>query len=286
MKKSKIDAYELVTNKILGLLDKGEVPWRKPWTVAPGMRPQNATSKRPYSGINALVLAMSGYTDPRWLTFKNAQKLGGSVRKGEKGTPIVFWKQIKIKDANGETEEKTIPLLKYFNVFNAQQCDGLDLPAIETPAATNEFSPVEEAEKIIANMPNRPSIAHDGGDGAYYIPARDEIHLPAKTDFNGANEYYSTAFHEVGHSTGHAKRLNRHGQETGIAPFGTPTYSKEELAAEFTATFLCAESGIENTIENSAAYIKGWAKKIRSDKKLIVQAASQGQKAADFILGN
>ena len=134
-------------------------------------------------------------------------------------------------------------------------------------------------------MPNRPPIAHDGGDRAFYVPSQDEVHLPPRAAFSGAGEYYSTAFHELGHATGHRARLDRHGMETGIAPFGSPTYSREELAAEFAAAFLCAESGIENGVENSAAYIRGWAEVIRKDERLVVIAASQGHKAADYVLG-
>jgi len=145
--------------------------------------------------------------------------------------------------------------------------------------------PIEAADAIVASMPNRPPVTHDGGDKAYYIPRKDSVHLPPKEAFSGAGEYYATVLHELGHATGHESRLNRHGLETGIAPFGSPTYSREELAAEFASAFLCAEAGIENTIANSAAYIAGWAKAIKKDRRLVVQAASQGQKAADYILG-
>ncbi len=284
MSNSNTRAYDVIADRILKLLDEGEVPWRKPWSLQPGMRPQNAVSTRPYSSINAMMLGLSGYSDTRWLTFKNAQKLGGNVRKGQKATPIVFWKQFKINEKNehGEAVEKLIPLLRYFSVFNVEQCEGLDLPPIEM---VKTFDAIEAAETIIANMHDTPRIEHDGGDRAYYIPALDSVHLPPRTAFNIPGEYYSTVFHELGHSTGHKSRLDRHGLETGIAPFGSETYSREELAAEFTAAFLCNEAGIENTIENSAAYIRGWSKVIRKDKRMVVQAASQGQKATDYILG-
>ena len=180
-------------------------------------------------------------------------------------------------------EDKTIWLLRYYSVFNALQCEGLPLPDVSIDA--REFDPKAEAEGIIASMPSAPSIGHDGGDRAYYIPARDSIHLPPRYAFEKPEEYYSTAFHELGHSTGHKSRLDRHGLETGIAAFGSQVYSKEELAAEFCSTFLCNESGIKNTLDNSTAYIQGWAKKLRSDKRLVIVAASQGQKAADYILG-
>ena len=283
MAKSNTKAYDVIADRILDLLDKGEVPWRKPWSLHPGMRPRNAASNRPYSGINALMLGLSGYSDARWVTFKGAQQLGGHIHRGEKATPIVFWKQftIQAEDENGDAVHKVIPMLRYYSVFNVGQCDGLDLAPIETPES---FDPIQAAEAVIANMPDRPAMDHDGADRAYYRPSEDRIHLPLRTAFDGAGEYYSTVFHELGHSTGHKSRLNRHGMETGIAPFGSATYSKEELAAEFAAAFLCNESGITNTVDNSAAYIQGWAKAINKDRRLVVQAASQGQKAADYIL--
>ena len=275
-------AYEIIIARIIESLDKGIVPWRKPWSLPPGVRPRNI-SGRAYSGINTMILGMSGYQDPRWLTYKKAGEQGGNVRRGEKSTPIVFWKCLEkaVQDDRGEWDTKAYFILKYFNVFNVEQCEGI--PVLVNPDV-KEFDAIEAAEAIVANMSNPPSISHDGGDRAYYRPATDEIHLPPRQAFADSGEYYSTAFHELGHSTGHKSRLDRHGLETGIAPFGSPTYSKEELAAEFTSAFLCNESGIENTIENSTAYIQGWVKKIRSDKRLVVVAASQGQKAADYVL--
>ena len=233
MRNASTKAYEVIADRIIFALDKGEGPWRKPWSLPAGMRPQNGAG-RPYSGINAIVLGLSGYSDPRWLTYRKATELGGHVRKGEKATPIVFWKgyEREVQSDDGDTEVKTFWLLRYYSVFNVEQCDGQDLPAIDTP---NPFDPVETAEGIIADMPNRPRIAHDGGDRAYYVPALDAVHLPPRAAFSDSGEYYSTAFHELGHSTGHKSRLDRHGMETGIAPFGSPTYSREELAAEFAA---------------------------------------------------
>jgi len=273
-------AYEVITARILEALDKGEVPWRKPWSLPKGIRPQSV-SGHAYRGINTLLLGLSGYADPRWLTFRKAKELGGNVKKGQKATPVVLWKPITKESEEGE--DKTFWLLRYYSVFNVQQTEGLDLPTIDT-GLPPEFDAIAEAEAIIANMPKAPSLDHDGGDKAYYTPALDSIHLPPRYAFEKAEEYYSTAFHELGHSTGHQKRLSRDTLKD-VAPFGSGTYSKEELVAEFAASFLCHESGIENTIDNSAAYIQGWAKKIRSDVRLVVTAASQAQKAADYILG-
>jgi antirestriction protein ArdC len=270
--------YDIVTDKIISALESGTPPWRKPW--AAGI-PRNATTNRPYSGINALLLSMTPYSDPRWLTFKQCSAKGGKVRKGEKSTLVIFWKiQDVSKEEDGEITEKQIPLLRYYLVFNAEQCEGLDLPALET----RKVDALAEAEAILAGMPNPPSISHDGGGKAYYRPQLDSIHLPQRNSFDSTGEYYSTLFHELTHSTGHESRLNRQ-TLTELVPFGSETYSKEELVAEFGASFLCAHAGIETTIDNSAAYIKGWLKALRNDPKLAIIAASQGQKAATHILG-
>ena len=276
--------YGLITEQILEALEAGVVPWREPWTLGPGMMPQNVDG-RAYNGINAFMLAMAPYQDTRWITYRKARELGGFVRKGEKSTIVVFWKPLdrEVEDRDtGEKEIKTFWLLRYYRVFNVEQCDGLDLKPMETPS---EFDPIDAAEKIVAGMPKPPSMDHNGGDRAYYRPSADEIHLPARASFDSAEEYYSTAFHELGHSTGHKSRLNRKGIEA-VAPFGSPTYSKEELVAEFAAAFLCAMAGIANTMDNSAAYIQGWISKLKSDKRLAVTAAGQGQKAARYILGD
>ena len=271
--------YELVTSKILESLDKGTVPWRKPWTAG---IPRNATTKRPYSGINAVLLGMAPYTDQRWLTFKQAGQLGGNVRKGERSTLVVFWKQLQVADAQHEESTKTFPLLRYFNVFNVAQCDGLTLSTI---ADTPTVEPIAAAQAIVDGMPNPPRVAHDGDDRAYYVPSIDSVHMPAMNTFHAAEEYYSTAFHELAHFTRHQTRLNRESLETP-APFGSEVYSREELVAEFAAAFLSAHARIDNTIANSAAYIAGWSKALRSDKRLVITAASQGQKAADYITGS
>jgi antirestriction protein ArdC len=288
-------AYDVITDRIIAALDSGVVPWRKPWALAPGQRPHNISSKRPYTGINAVVLGLAGYTDPRFITYRNAAQLGGNVRKAQRGAPVVWWKSYdKPCDPThpGEVCNRCDPKhpgvrrwwsLGYHTVFNVEQCDGLDLPAIETP---EEFDPIDAAETIVAGMPRPPSITHNGADRAFYRPSEDTVHMPPRSAFDGAGEYYATLLHELGHATGHASRLDRHGMETGIAPFGSATYSREELAAEFTAAFLSADAGIENTLDNSAAYIAGWAKAVRQDRKLVVQAASQGQRAADYILGS
>jgi len=270
--------YEIVTEKIIAALESGTAPWHKPWKA--GMA-RNAISKRPYSGINAVLLGMTPYSDPRWITMKQCNAKGGKIRKGEKSTLVIFWKQNTINQENddGEIAEKQIPLLRYYLVWNVEQCEGLDLPSLEM----HKVDVIAQAEAIVANMTNPPSISNDGSYQAYYRPVSDSIHLPQRNSFDSASEYCSTLFHELGHSTGHQSRLNRP-TLTEIVPFGNETYSKEELVAEFAAAFLCAHAGIETTVNNSTSYINGWLKKLKGDPKLAVLAASQGQKAADYIL--
>ena len=270
-----MNVYEIVTDRILDALDHGTVPWRKPWSTV-GV-PRNAVTNRPYHGINTVLLGIAPYADQRWLTFRQTTQLGGHVRKNERSTLVVFWKQHQVTDEQ-DGEPRTIPLLRYFNVFNVAQCDGLNL----APVQANNVEPVEAATAIVANMPNPPRIASDGGDRAYYVPSTDSVHMPPMAAFGGAGEYHSTLFHELAHSTGHSKRLNRESLDTP-APFDSEVYSREELVAEFGAAFLCAQAGIDNTLDNSAAYIAGWSRALRNDKRLVVGAASQGQKAADYI---
>ena len=182
-----IRLFEIITDKILAALDSGTVPWRKPWTAG---IPRNVTN-RPYHGINAVLLGMSPYSDPRWLTYKQASQLGGNVRKGERSTLITFWKQLQV-DSDDEST-KTIPLLRYFNVFNVAQCEGLTLSPIgETPPV----EPIEAAQAIVAGMSTPPRITHDGGNRAFYRPRTDSIHMPAMDAFHGAGEYHSTLFHD------------------------------------------------------------------------------------------
>jgi antirestriction protein ArdC len=198
--------YDIVTNHVLAQLEKGQIPWRKPWGLKPGMYPINATNNKPYKGINAWMLGMTSYSGTRWLTYKQAQERGGHVRKGEKAMPVIFWKvQTVEEEKNGEIKEKNIPILRYYSVFNVEQCDGLNLPALANNAPT--FEPIERAESIIDGMPHQPPVGHDGGDRAYYRPLTDSIHLPPKSAFDSADEYYSTLFHELSHSTGHSSRL-------------------------------------------------------------------------------
>lgn len=283
---STMDIYQTVSDRIIQLLEAGTCPWKRSWSACSGM-PRNLVSKKLYRGIKTFLLSASPYTSPYWVTYKQAQALGGNVKKGVKSTAVVFWKWIDKKDAEGvDTEEINItdkvPLLRYYNVFNIDQVEGMTAPPSPETIA-NPFTLIEMADQIIAGMPHRPDIRH-GGNEACYGPVLDYVKLPEPKAFQSPEEYYATAYHELVHSTGHASRVGRKGI-LEFSYFGSHEYSKEELVAEMGAAFLCGVAGIENgTIENSAAYIAGWLKGLKNDKKLLVQAAAQGQKAADYIL--
>jgi antirestriction protein ArdC len=279
--KKKVDVYEIVTERILAELEKGNVPWRRTWSGG-YEAPKNLKSRKAYRGINVFLLGLAGYASPWWLTFNQARDLGGSVRKGEKGSRVVFWRWIEKEKADGTKDR--FPFLRYYTVFNAEQCD---LPEGKVPAPAepaNDLEPVAAAEAIVAAMPNPPTIRNRGSQPCYR-PASDEVEVPELERFESAEEYHSTLFHELGHATGHGSRLNR-SEVTGTICFGSEDYSNEELVAEMTAAFLCGRAGIEAaTIANSAAYIDHWRRKISDDPKLVVTAAARAQKAADYVLG-
>jgi antirestriction protein ArdC len=275
----KRDAYDIITERIIDIMNQGVVPWHKGWIG--GGRPCNLVTGKPYRGINVFVLALSGYSSWYWLTFNQARKKGGSVRKGEKGAPVVFWKWLEKETEDADTGEKTtdrIPLLRYYTVFNLEQTHGIPDPEL---ADKPEINPIDAAQVIISNMPQRPAMVP--GRPAYNAKA-DIVSLPAFKRFDQAEDFYSTAFHELAHSTGHGSRLCRK-EVVEATFFGDPDYSKEELVAEMTAAFLCFEAGIAmQTVENSAAYIQSWLKVFEDDRKMLVCAAAAAQKASDFIL--
>jgi len=272
--------YEIITSRIIEKLEAGIIPWHKPWHSVEGM-PKNLITKKEYRGINVFLLAMQRYESPYWLSFKQAQDLGGNVKKDEKGTPVVFWNWLNQIDDEGN--EKNIPFMRYYTVYNVAQCENIDESKIPAIAAIhNDFDHIAGCEAIIANMPNCPEI-QQGKQRASYNPLSDIISIPRFDSFDTAEEFYSTLYHEAIHSTGSAKRLNRFNKD--ISHFGDCEYSKEELVAEMGAAFLCGFAGIENiTINNSVAYIQGWLKVLKEDKKLVIMAAAQAQKAADYIL--
>jgi len=273
----KANAYDRITERVIELLNQGTIPWQKPWNVKRGF-PRNLVTGKGYRGINVFLLHAMQFESPLWLTFKQAQDLGAKVRKGEKACPVVFWKQLEVEDKEtGELEK--VPLLKIYSVFNVAQIDGLK--ALPAP----EVEPVlKKPAEIFENMPQRPSVKY-GMAQAFYSVSHDFIGMPNRERFASDDEFYCTLYHETVHCSGHEKRLNRPGL-TDRSGFGSEQYSKEELVAEMGAAFLCGQAGIaERTLNNSAAYIQNWLKQLQNDKKLIVQAAAQAQKAADFILG-
>jgi antirestriction protein ArdC len=275
--KPRSSVYDIVTERILSELEKGEVPWRKPWRTLP---PANLISKKTYRGINFFLLSLAGYGSQYWLTYRQAQALGGNVRKGEHGTKIVFWKfdKYETETADGETEERKSAFLRYYTVFNLEQTEGLKALLALPPA-----HPIESAEAIVSGMPSSP--AFEQGFRASYAPSTDTVTMPARTAFDSQAEYYATLFHELTHSTGHAKRLGREGFDRPQL-FASESYSQEELIAELGSAMLCGVAGIEQaTVANSAAYLKTWIARLKSDSKLIVSAASAAQKAADYIRG-
>jgi antirestriction protein ArdC len=273
-----IKSYERMTERIVGLMEQGTVPWHKPWKVSTGL-PRNLVTKKPYRGINPFLLMAMGYDSPHWLTFRQAIQLGGSVKKGEKACPVVFWKPMEVTDKESNEAVK-IPLLRLYFVFNVVQCEGLK----NIPAEDASSFAVTEAAEIVSGMPQQPPIKL-GMKQAYYSPSSDTVGMPVPKRFDSEEAYHAALFHELVHSTGHEKRLKRQSimERNG---FGTDPYCKEELIAELGSAFLCGHAGIvERTIDNSAAYLESWLKRLKEDKTLIVYAAAQAQKAADFILG-
>jgi antirestriction protein ArdC len=239
-------------------------------------------SKKPYRGINVFILSLMGYKSPFWLSYKQASELGGQVKKGEHGCPVVFWKWIEvIEDESGNKldKPKKIPFLRYYTVFNSEQCDGIETPPIDHKP--HDFIPLAEAEKIANNMPNPPKLTFEE-NRAYYRASTDTVNMPKKEDFDGAEEYYCTLFHELGHSTGHKTRLDRF--EPG-AQFGSDPYAREELVAELCSAILCGETGLNPNIEQTSAYIANWRKVILDKPGIVLKAASQAQIAAEWILG-
>ena len=277
------DIYEIITSRFIEQLKKGTVPWQKPWAGV-----QNIVSKKPYRGINSLILGGSDFQSPYWLTFKQAHDLGGNIKKGEKATPVIYYKLFEKRDGNGALvlgsngRPTRIPFIRWSNAFNLDQSEGIE-PPVQT-VVQNPMQPIEKAARIVQEAKICP-IYHTGF-AAVYSPTEDVIRLPAQKTFRSPEAYYQTLFHEMTHSTGHASRLDREGVTLPIK-FGSERYSKEELIAELGASFLSNEAGILNQVQfdNSAAYLGSWIEKFQNDPKMIFTASSQAQKSTDFILG-
>jgi len=298
-----------ITEMVIEMLDKGIIPWKKPWVGGISNAPRSISTKKHYRGANSMILGCAGYSSPWWLTFGQARKLGGMVRKGEKSMPVHYWKfnqeydcrtcggsglssngQCTACDGTGIYKSK-YPQLFSFNVFNALQCEGLPEKYYETikpeEGEGEEFDPVEECEKICDGYENAPDTYHDQSDRAYYSPSNDDIHLPNPDQFNTPSEYYSTRFHEMVHSTGHQSRLDRDSLVNSDG-FGNHKYSKEELVAEMGATFLRGITGVngDSVMDNSASYIANWKQKLQDNTDWLVWASSRAAKGVDWILGD
>ena len=281
--KSHTDLYQTVTDRIVAALEVGNIPWITPWNVSPEQTiPANLSSGHRYRGVNVLLLNMvqiaHGYPLNRWLTFQQAKNLGGSVRKGEHSSTVVFFKMLDIEDRAKPAgpDRKVIPLLRSFNLFNAAQVDNLPEALTALPAPTSTFTPNEAAEAVLVAS---GATIHHGGTRAFYRPADDVIYMPDKGAFVSPERYYGIALHESCHWTGHPARCNR----PLLGRQNLEAYAYEELIAEIGSAYLCNHVGIHTELQH-AAYLESWLQALKADKRLIFTAASQAQKAADYLL--
>ena len=284
---NKAELEEHITSLVVKQLEEGVIPWRKPWNGY-GIAPTSLGSNKPYQGINTLLLSMAGeeYSTPYWLTYLEAQKRGGNIRKGEKSTPIVKWSKYERNDkATGDKVEGYF--MRSYAVFNYDQADGVEAPEIKALTKREPVSVEVGIDSILNSYTSKPEISHRAIDRAFYRPSDDTITLPLLEQFNGSGEYSATLTHELIHSTGHKSRLDRHAENSGPCSFGSENYAKEELIAELGAQFLINGAGIAHAEElsNSASYLAGWLKALKSDIGLLVSASGKAQRAANFILG-
>lgn len=268
-----VKAYQHITDRIIRAIEtEGLLPWRKPWRAE---SPRNLRGNN-YRGINRLVLSIQPYADPRWVTFKQVSELGGHVRRGEHGTPVMFWNEVEEERGN-ETQKRMVA--RYYYVFNVEQTEGLDLEPLTKGLDKSLCSSVAPLAEIMC-----PSVqVHRKGAVAYYSPSEDVVVMPREELFATFEDFEQTLAHELVHATGHSTRLARK-EVCDPIQFGSDPYAREELVAELGAAFLTADLGIHSDVEQSASYVAGWLKALKSDKSLIVKAASSAQSAVDFIL--
>lgn len=279
----KRDLYAEVSNRIVTELERGAAPWIKPWSATPGANtPCNAATNRPYSGCNVVLLWMAqaaGYRTPRFLTFKQALELGGNVRKREHGSRVYFVKQLQVrdKDTKEESEARIIPMMREYTVFNVDQCENLPSRVI-TPSNARPRNQDERDATIDEFLACSGATIREGLGEAYYRPGDNSISLPRFEAFKSAAHFYGTAFHELGHWTGHKSRLDRDLRHR----FGERAYAAEELVAELCAAFLCAEFSIDGDLRH-AGYIGSWIGLLRADHRAFFTACSKAQAAADYL---
>jgi antirestriction protein ArdC len=288
-----MNAYETITSKVIAQLEAGCVPWQKPWEGGLAGQPKNLLSQKEYRGVNTWMLTLGRFTDgfssPYWLTYKQAKEVGGYVKEGMHGYPVIKALFVSPDDVGKKAELDQVGAfrgIKLYTVFNADQCSLPEsLTPLLRPTPAHDWQPLSQCESLVAGMPKPPVIDNAGGDRAFYRPSTDSVSLPLRSSFSSPESYYNVLFHELGHSTGHSSRLARPGILESHS-FGDAVYSKEELIAEMTATFLAGITGIENvTFSNSAAYLSGWLKVLKKDSSFLVQSAAAAQKAADYIRG-
>lgn len=284
MNKIKPDIYQEITNNIIEALEQGVPPWACPWVrTGEDALPVNHTTGGHYRGINVVLLWLSqgigNYRSARWMTYRQAAALGGQVKKGEKGTGLVFYKPIEKStgafDGDGNEVVERFPLIKPFTVFNLEQIEGIEVDQREPPA---QFDPLESAEAVL--QASGVTILY-GGDRAYYRPSSDDITLPGRNRFSNPTDFYATALHELSHATSHERRCGRIPFQTDI-PKGS--YAFEELVAEIGASFCMAWLGLSGDVQDHASYIDSWLAVLQHDKKAIFKAAAEAQKAHQWIM--
>ncbi len=289
MTEQKQTVYDRLSERICTELAAGTVPWRRPWRTEG--RPYNRVSNRAYTGINLILLGLSSGTresgSNAWITYKQAEGLGGHVRRGDRGTGIVFFKPIlrpeKTDPITGEAILTQGGVWREYTVFHVSQCE--NLPSVDPQPVPQLFAPIARAEQIATQyLATGPTLAH-GGDRACYAPSIDHVQMPRPESFTIPAAYYSTLYHELAHSTGHVSRLDRAGIGHDLQRFGTETYSREELVAEIASAFLAADAGIDHDIPQVAAYCRAWLRVLQGDRRLILTAAAQASKAADYVTG-
>lgn len=276
------DIESKLTALVIDQLRNGKVPWLTPWATD-GYLPTSLQTGKPYNGINRFLLSMLGgiYSRPLWVTFLQAKQLGGTVRKGERGVPIVYYNRVKKTDL--ETGESyTIPLLRLSTVFNVDQCSDIQIPA-KFLVKREPVAVLDAVQTLLDKYTSKPPIYYTTGDRAYYVPMLDSITLPTLEQFKSPADYAHTLAHELTHSTGHASRLNRKNSEP--APFGSPVYAKEELVAEIGAVMVLSELGMNIDMTQNASYLAGWLGALENDTSMLLTASAQAQKACDYMLG-
>ena len=280
--KQRRDLYQEVTDKIIAAIEAGTAPWQRGWTeLAELGLPMNGQSSRQYNGINSMLLFLTsqerGYSDNRFFTFKQVNELGGKVRKGEKSTPVYFFKMLQASERDGVAAKSTgdtprmIPFLTEYRVFNAQQVEGIEPRNVPE----RQWTPIQAVEQLVERM--QPRIEH-GGNRAFYSPSQDYIQMPGA--FPSAAEYSGTLLHEMAHWSGSANRLAR---QFGV--WGSDEYAREEIRADLASCFLATELGVPMQLENNAAYIGSFVKRLKEDKFEIFRAAKDAQRICDYLTG-